>query len=180
MGFFQSLFGADSANRAANNAKNDLGSAFRYTEKAYAPYVDNGGLAQNAISNLNGLNGAAAQNTAGQMFHTDPGYQFKMDQGIQAIDRSAASKGGLMSGGTLKALNEYGQGIADQGYGDWYGRLAAQADTGANATGALSANKLSSAGAQGAYTAQIGANKTNAASGIAGLASGLLGGYLKK
>jgi len=45
-----------------------------------------------------------------------PGYQFARDQGLQAIDRSAAAKGTLLTGGTLKDLAGFAGGIASQNY----------------------------------------------------------------
>lgn len=58
-------------------------------------------------------------------FRADPGYQFAYDEGQRAIDRSAAARGSLNSGGTLKALARYGQGMADQQYGNWWDRQRA-------------------------------------------------------
>ncbi|MFH1740584.1 MAG: hypothetical protein ABIH23_16370 [bacterium] len=55
-------------------------------------------------------------------WQTDPGYQFRMQQGQKALEASAAAKGGLMSGGTLKALTEYGQGMGAQEYQNIYNR----------------------------------------------------------
>jgi hypothetical protein len=77
-------------------------------------------------------------------FHQQPGYQFAMEQGQQALERSAAAKGGALSGGTLKALTQYGQNTADQQYQqafnnyqtdttNRYGRLSAVAGMGQNA-----------------------------------------------
>jgi len=45
-----------------------------------------------------------------------PGYQFRLQQGLQGAQNSAAARGSLMSGGTLKALQQYGQGLASQEY----------------------------------------------------------------
>lgn len=45
-----------------------------------------------------------------------PGYQFAFDQGLQGIDRGAAAKGTLQTGGTLKAEQTFGTGLADQTY----------------------------------------------------------------
>jgi hypothetical protein len=42
-------------------------------------------------------------------FQKDPGYQFRMDQGQQALERSAAAGGGLLSGGTGKACSNTGR-----------------------------------------------------------------------
>ncbi len=49
-------------------------------------------------------------------FRTDPGYQFAFEEGQRAIDGSAAARGNLFSGATLKAQQRFGQGLADQNY----------------------------------------------------------------
>lgn len=64
----------------------------------------------------------------------DPGYQFRLDQGTKALERSAAASGGLFSGKTGKALTEYSQGVASQEYGNAYNRLASLAGIGQSAT----------------------------------------------
>lgn len=53
-----------------------------------------------------------------------PGYQFALGQGNEAINRSAAAKGMLNSGGVLAELQKYGQGMASQEYGGQVNRLA--------------------------------------------------------
>ncbi len=53
-----------------------------------------------------------------------PGYQFRLNQGLQGIDRSAAARGGLNSGAALKALQRYGEGLASEEYGNFANRLA--------------------------------------------------------
>ena len=55
-------------------------------------------------------------------FEQSPGYQFQLQQGLQGIQNSAAAQGGLLSGGTLKALQKYGTGLAAQDYGNAYNR----------------------------------------------------------
>jgi len=52
------------------------------------------------------------------------GYQFAVDQGNQAINRSAASKGMLGSGNVLAELAKYGQGMGSQEYGNQVNRLS--------------------------------------------------------
>lgn len=95
-------------------------------------------------------------------FQKDPGYQFRMDQGQQALERSAAAGGGLLSGGTGKALTQYGQDYASGEYSNAYNRfnndqttrfnrLSALAGTGQTAT-----NTLATLGAQ--TSANIGEN----------------------
>jgi len=57
-------------------------------------------------------------------FQADPSYQWRLDQGNQAINRSAAAKGMLGSGNVLAELAKYGQGMASQEYGNQFGRLS--------------------------------------------------------
>lgn len=52
----------------------------------------------------------------------DPGYQFQLDQGLQALDRSNASRGNYYSGAALKDAAGYAQGLADQTAQDAYSR----------------------------------------------------------
>lgn len=75
------------------------------------------------------------QFTAGD-FTADPGYQFRLQQGQQALDRSQAAKGGLFSGQALKASQQYGQGLADQTYQDAYSRWLQTQQQGAQVAGA--------------------------------------------
>ena len=54
--------------------------------------------------------------------YDDPGYQWRLDQGNKAVERSAAAGGMLQSGKTLKGLQRWSQGLASQEYKDAYGR----------------------------------------------------------
>lgn len=63
------------------------------------------------------------KNFSAEDFQTDPGYQFRMQQGQDAIQRSAAAAGGLQNGGTLRALSDYGQNFASNEYNNAYNRF---------------------------------------------------------
>jgi hypothetical protein len=70
-----------------------------------------------------GVNALADYGTASQytpfgmeQFQADPGYQFRMSEGLKALERSAASRGILQSGGTLKDITRFGQDAASQEY----------------------------------------------------------------
>lgn len=52
----------------------------------------------------------------------DPGYQFRLQQGQQALGNSASAKGLLRTGGTLKDFLDYGQNAASQEYQNVYNR----------------------------------------------------------
>jgi hypothetical protein len=143
--------------------------------------------------------------TAAQAAQT-PGYQFALQQGQQALQNSAAAKGGLLSGNTAEALDQYSQGLADSNYqqtynnalgqyqsaynqfqnnqANTYNRLAGLAGTGQTAAGQLNSAGQSAAANIGniSQTAgqQIGQSAQNAgaatASGYAGVANALNGG----
>lgn len=53
----------------------------------------------------------------------DPGYQFRLSEGLKALDRSAAAGAGLQSGSALKAAARYGQGFASNEYGNAFDRF---------------------------------------------------------
>lgn len=61
-----------------------------------------------------------------QQFQQDPGYQFRLDEGMKALERSQSAKGGLLSGAAGKAMLGYGQGMGSQEYGAAFDRYRAQ------------------------------------------------------
>ena len=52
----------------------------------------------------------------------DPGYQFRLSEGLKALDRQAAARGGLISGSALKGAQRFGQDYASQEYQNAYNR----------------------------------------------------------
>ena len=57
----------------------------------------------------------------------DPGFQARIQQGQLGVEESAAARGGLLSGGTLKAIEDYRQNAASNEFGNVFNRaLAAQ------------------------------------------------------
>lgn len=78
---------------------------------------------------------ASAGTTPEDIMKMDPGYQFRMDQGLNATKNSAVARGGLDSGATLKALTRFGQDYASGEFGNVYNRLAGVSGAGQTATG---------------------------------------------
>jgi hypothetical protein len=79
-----------------------------------------------------------------------PGYGFQMQQGTQAIENSAAARGGALSGNTAQGLQQYGQGLASTQFQNYMSQLAGLANMGqaaASGTANLGAGLLSGAGA---------------------------------
>lgn len=64
------------------------------------------------------------QEDAMRRFYESPDYQFRFREGQRAMDSSAAARGMLLSGAQLRALNEFGSGLASGEYGNYYNRLA--------------------------------------------------------
>jgi len=55
-------------------------------------------------------------------FQQDPGYAFRMSEGMKGLERSAAARGGLLSGATLKGIQRYGQDLGSQEYSNAFNR----------------------------------------------------------
>lgn len=117
---------ADAAQRAIN-----LQQQINQQQTALnAPFYSAGVTGQNRLLDLLGLSGnkgAAgygkyAQDFSMGDFQQDPGYAFRLSEGQKALERSAAARGGLISGGALKAAQRYGQDMGSQEYQNAYTR----------------------------------------------------------
>lgn len=86
-----------------------------------------------------------------------PGYQFRFNEGMDAINKSAAANGTLLTGGTLKALQERGQGLASQEFGAEADRLARLTQLGQSGAQQLG-NYGTGYSATNAGLAEVGAN----------------------
>jgi hypothetical protein len=105
---------SDAANRAA-----DLQNAqYQQTRADQMPFLQAGVTALNQLAPM-----AANYETFGQQqFQQDPGYAFRLSEGQKALDRSAAARGGLISGSALKAAQRYGQEMGSQEYTNAFNR----------------------------------------------------------
>lgn len=61
-----------------------------------------------------------------QQFQQDPGYGFRMSEGMKALERSAAARGGLMSGAAMKGIQRFGQDLASQEYQNAFNRYQSE------------------------------------------------------
>lgn len=111
-------------NLAAQREMFDIGQA------NLAPYRQGGNVAQNQLMQMLGIGGDTKAANYGKYardfgmsdFTTDPGYQFRLDQGIKALNASAASRGGALSGANMKGAIDYGQNMASNEYTNAYNR----------------------------------------------------------
>ena len=94
------------------------------------------------------------QNFGMEQFKQDPGYAFRMSEGMKALERSAAARGGLLSGATMKGIQRYGQDMASQEYMNAFNRYQVERQARLNplqslaGVGQTTANALA-AGGQG-------------------------------
>lgn len=104
-------------------------------------------------------------------FTTDPGYAFRLAEGQKALDRQAAARGGLISGGALRAAQRYGQEMGSQEFGNAYNRfretqgLRRNALAGVAGYGPTAATSMNAAGqtyATGAGNIMSGQGETSA------------------
>ena len=80
--------------------------------------------------------GAAEDGTGGTAyggFTKTPGYDFRLQQGQDSLQASAAARGGLYSGAAMRDALKFGQDYGSNEYGNFLARLGARADTGMNA-----------------------------------------------
>lgn len=150
---------AASADRASEIQQEN----FEQTRKDLAPYKQAGDTSLKQLMGQMGTNGYFNQTYDGQDIYSDPSYQFRLQQGQNAIQSSAASHGGLLSGATLKALQNYGQESASQEYGNAYNRFNADQTNRYNRLSNLvgvGGNAAAQVGNAGAQTAQAVANNT--------------------
>jgi hypothetical protein len=99
----------------------------KYYSQAAAPETQVFGSASagaNLYGDLTGANGPEGQARARAAFQTDPGYQFALNQALQATQRSTGTGGFQDSGNVLNELAKTGAGYASQQYGQWAARLA--------------------------------------------------------
>jgi hypothetical protein len=172
---------SDAQQSAANRASRIERENAERIRSDFAPYRDAGASALSRYADAMGLNGAAARDQFRTDFRTDPGYGFAFDEGMRATEGSAAARGGLLSGGTLKALQRRGQGMADQQYGSYLDRFYNLANMGQNSAAQTGQFGSQSAGRQGAYALDAGAARAggylSAAQGVNGAISNGLNFY---
>jgi len=148
----------------ASKAQGQAQAQFQQQRNDLGPYREAGLPALEAQQALLGLQGQPAADAAMLNFQQNPGYQFQFDEGQRAIESSQAASGLLRSGSTLKGLERFGQGLANQSFDQYYNRLLDLSKLGQNS--AAGAASTANAAAQ---TAIGGANAQNSITGnIAG------------
>lgn len=109
---------------AANNATAANNAALERQAEMSLPYRTAGEKAVNQLSAMTQPGGEATKEFAYQPFNysADPGYAFRMKEGMNAMNATAAARGGLISGNALKAGQVYGQELGSQEYQNSFSR----------------------------------------------------------
>lgn len=144
-----SLVGANAAKSAAKTQASAADRAAELQNQQYQqaradqePWRQAGinalGVMQQTAGNVPGAflydnkNMPAAFSFTNQAMYQDPGYAFRLSEGQKALDRQAAARGGLISGGALKAAQRYGQDMGSQEYMNAYNRALTGYNTDVN------------------------------------------------
>lgn len=103
-------------NTGVANANNTLGGVLGTEQQNLQPYLQAGQQGVTGLANYAASNPQFNFQPTQQQLEQTPGYQFQLGQGQEAITNQAASQGLNQSGNTLKALTQYGQGLAGTYY----------------------------------------------------------------
>ncbi len=124
--------GISDQNRVENNAL--AGQVYQQSSNALAPYTQAGNPAGTQINSLLGLGGQSAQTQGFDQFRNSTGYQFRLGEGMNALNSGYAGGGVLQSGAAMRGAQEYGQNFASNEYSNYMGLLDNQQRLGLSAT----------------------------------------------
>jgi hypothetical protein len=175
LGAGASMYGAskssDVQQQAAARAEQLQRDQMRQNQDNAQPFITGGQGASNLLQSFYGLGGdPALGQSALARFQQSPDYTFALKGGSDALDNSAAAKGGVLSGNAIRAQTEYGSGLATQNLQGYLGRLSTMAGQGITAAGTVSG--ANTVGANNAGNSAM-AGGTAQAAGINGMVGGL-------
>lgn len=163
----------DAANiqaQSANNALNFQKSVFNTNQGNLQPFINAGQGATSTLSRLTGGNGTPADFSS---FANSPDYKFALEQGNRGVTNYENSQGMGLSGGALKDISQFNQGLASQQYGNYFNRLMSLATLGGSAANGLAGNNATMSNSIGNTTMGVGQAQ---ASGVVGSANAITGG----
>ena len=180
--------GAKKASKVQAQAAADANAAqermFQKQIELQEPFRQGGLTAQQEIMQLLGIGGdktAAGYGSLGKSFGTeqfqqDPGYAFRQQEGMKALERSAAARGNLLSGSTLKGVQRFGQDLASQEYQNAFNRYQVERSAKLNPLQSLMGSGQSATNVLTGAAGQMGQNEaSNLYNAGAARASGYVG-----
>jgi hypothetical protein len=156
---------ADAANRAADLQKQQFDQQMALQE----PYRQAGLTGQNRLMEMLGLGGDTgaagygryAKDFSMQDYQQDPGYQFRLSEGLKQLSHAAGARGGLISGQTMKGMQDYAQGSASNEYQNAFSRYQINRQNQLQPLGNLMSSGQAAASNQAGQAGQYGANAGN-------------------
>ena len=145
---------ADATERATETSANVQRELFERAAELQEPWRQAG---IGALNKLIPLAESYTPFTANQMY-ADPGYQFRLSEGLKAMERGAAARGGLQSGAALKAAQRYGQEYASGEFQNAFNRYQAERQARLGPLQSLAGVGQTSAQALGGQASNLGAN----------------------
>jgi len=184
------LIAAGGAKKAANVQAEAAREAQAANERALErqiglqePFRQAGLTAQDEIMKLLGIGGDASVEGYGSLakpfgqadFEQDPGYAFRQSEGMRALERSASARGNLLSGGTLRGIQRFGQDLASQEYGNAFNRYQIERSARLNPLQSLMGSGQS---ATNVMTGNVGQSGQNEAANLYGAGQARASGYV--
>jgi hypothetical protein len=164
---------AKKASKVQEQAARDATSAqermFQKQMELQEPFRQGGMTAQQEIMQLLGIGGdknAAGYGSLGksfgnEQFQQDPGYGFRQAEGMKALERSAAARGNLLSGSTLKGVQRFGQDLASQEYQNAFNRYQVERSAKLNPLQSLMGSGQSATNVMTGAAGQMGQNEAS-------------------
>lgn len=162
---------AETQATAAKDAQNTQLQMYQQTRSDLSPFMTAGSGALSQLANIFGFGpggtGQPNASAATSQLTQFPGYQFGLDQGVQALDRSAASKGLILSGAQLKDAQQFGTGYAQQqAWAPYISELNSISGQGENAAAGVGSAGVTTG--QGVAQSQLAQGQASAAGTVAG------------
>ena len=175
IGAYATSSAADTQAQAAENAANTSAGAQKYaTDVQYKmfeknlelqkPWQEAGTTAVNRLAAGLAPGGEFGTKFSATNWQQDPGYAFRLAEGQKALERSAAARGGLISGNALKAAERYGQEMGSQEYQNAFNRYYREREAMLNPLQSLAGVGQTTAQSLGGAAQQLGTNVGNLAS----------------
>lgn len=124
---FSAISGSIGAGKAAKKRAQAVGEGIRTIDDGFGRAEElldpRHQQEMDAMTRVNALLGLSEDEVDFDLFRNTPGYQFMVDEALRGTERSAAARGGLLSGNTLLEVGERTQGIADSTFNQYLSRL---------------------------------------------------------
>jgi hypothetical protein len=172
------LIGANASSKAAKTQAAAAGQATELEREMFERNIElNAPFREAGVNALNKLVPLTDYKDFGMdQFRADPGYSFRMSEGMKGLERSAAARGGLLSGSMLKGIQRFGQDLGSQEYQNAFNRYGIERERRLNPLQSLAGVGQTTSQQLGAAGTQMAGNVGNLITGgAAARASGYVG-----